>query len=213
MFISFSKNLGNGFRIGIGHNFNNNYKPSKRDSNREEFILKVRNEIRNLIREMCNRLNVSQDTFEFAVEQSCQIEISDILTESNCKKISEISDIFSNIYELIEKVCFSKNLSTQTKEKITDLIFESKKIILTLESENDLEQRLIFLLSKKLQKKENQIKKLIKKHNKKTKEKIKKTGCLTYIIAFFIFMLIISFINHEDKPNEQKNISVNQKSK
>lgn len=41
--------------------------------------------------------------------------------------MSEISDIFSNISELIEKVSFSKSLSTETKEKITDLIFKSKK--------------------------------------------------------------------------------------
>ncbi|EAC1801552.1 hypothetical protein D6198_09550, partial [Campylobacter coli] len=89
MFISFSKNLGNGFRIGTGYNFNNN--SSKRDSDREEFVAKVINEVRNLFQEMCNKLNVSRETFEFAVEQDCQIEITDILTENNSKKVSEIS--------------------------------------------------------------------------------------------------------------------------
>ncbi|EHF6446903.1 hypothetical protein J3Z19_004688, partial [Salmonella enterica subsp. enterica serovar Derby] len=168
MFISFSKNLGNGFRIGTGYNFNNN--SSKRDSDREEFVAKVINEVRNLFQEMCNKLNVSRETFEFAVEQDCQIEITDILTENNSKKVSEISDIFSTISELIEKICFSKSLSTQTKEKITDLVFELKKIISTLEFENDLEQRLISLLSEKLQKEEKKIRKMIKKINKKKKK-------------------------------------------
>ncbi|EHO1032757.1 hypothetical protein KII65_001888, partial [Campylobacter jejuni] len=105
-----------------------------------------------------------------AIEQNCQIEITDILTENNSKKMSEISDIFSNISELIEKVSFSKSLSTETKEKITDLIFKSKKIIFTLESENDLEQRLISLLSEKLQKEEKKIRKMIKKMNGKKKK-------------------------------------------
>ncbi|ENI6196438.1 hypothetical protein ABZK82_001875 [Campylobacter jejuni] len=207
MFISFSKNLGNGFRIGTGYNFNNN--SSKRDSDREEFVAKVINEVRNLFQEMCNKLNVSRETFEFAVEQDCQIEITDILTENNSKKVSEISDIFSTISELIEKICFSKSLSTQTKEKITDLVFELKKIISTLEFENDLEQRPISLLSEKLQKEEKKIRKMIKKINKKKK----KIGCLTYIILFFIFIFIISLITHEDKTSSLENSNIEKKTK
>ncbi|ECL4284515.1 hypothetical protein FTJ34_09380 [Campylobacter jejuni] len=207
MFVSFSKNLGNGFRIGVGYNFNN--KPSKRDNDREEFVSKVINEIKNLIQEMCNKLNISLETFEFTIEQNCQIEISDVLIEDNAKKISEISDIFSNITELIEKIRFSKSLSSQTKEKITDLIFKSKKIISTLEYEDNLEQRLILLLSEKLQKEENEIRRMIKKSkkNRVTGEK-KKVGCLTYIIIFFIIMFIISFINSEDKTNNSKNSNI-----
>ncbi|WP_252400248.1 hypothetical protein [Campylobacter jejuni] len=50
MFVGFSKNLGNGFRIGIGYNLNNN-KPSKRDNDREEFVSKVLSEIKNLFQE------------------------------------------------------------------------------------------------------------------------------------------------------------------
>ncbi|EEU6963909.1 hypothetical protein HEG66_002001, partial [Campylobacter jejuni] len=179
-------------------------KPSKRDNDREEFVSKVLSEIKNLFQEICNKLNISQETFKFAIEQNCQIEITDILTENNSKKMSEISDIFSNISELIEKVSFSKSLSTETKEKITDLIFKSKKIIFTLESENDLEQRLISLLSEKLQKEEKKIRKMIKKMNGKKK----KIGCLTYIVLFFIFMLIISFITHEDKTNNLEHSKV-----
>ncbi|EAI2231639.1 hypothetical protein DT103_08980, partial [Campylobacter jejuni] len=62
MFVGFSKNLGNGFRIGIGYNLNNN-KPSKRDNDREEFVSKVLSEIKNLFQEICNKLNISQETF------------------------------------------------------------------------------------------------------------------------------------------------------
>ncbi|EAO7225316.1 hypothetical protein FFZ86_08915 [Campylobacter jejuni] len=51
MFVGFSKNLGNGFRIGIGYNLNNN-KPSKRDNDREEFVSKVLSEIKNLFQEI-----------------------------------------------------------------------------------------------------------------------------------------------------------------
>ncbi|ALW35760.1 hypothetical protein AEI05_09465 [Campylobacter jejuni] len=204
MFVGFSKNLGNGFRIGVGYNFND--KPSKRDNDREEFILKVLNEVKSLFQTMCRNINVSVGTFEFAIEQNCQIEITDILTENNSKKISEISDLFSKISELIEKIRFSKSLSTQTREKITDFVFESKKIISTLEYENDLEERLILLLSEKLQKEENEIKKMIKKSQKNKTEK-KKMGCLTYIIIFFIVMFLISLITNEDKTNNPKNSS------
>lgn len=126
MFVGFSKNLGNGFRIGIGYNLNNN-KPSKRDNDREEFVSKVLSEIKNLFQEICNKLNISQETFKFAIEQNCQIEITDILTENNSKKMSEISDIFSNISELIEKVSFQKVYQLKRKKKLQILFLNQKK--------------------------------------------------------------------------------------
>lgn len=198
MFIGFSKNLGNGFRINVGHNFNTGI--SKRDNDRNNFVTKVLSELQELSILICKNLNISREYLNFAILQECQIELSELFTENNCYKIANIFKLFLEINEYIDKINFSEYVSSKTKEQITDKLFESRKIINTLEQENNLDQKIVSILANKLQTTEEQIKKQIKKQfRKKSRKKI------WFLVAIIILALVLISNSGNNKKLENNN--------
>lgn len=162
MFVGFSQNLGNGLRIYLGTRVKNS-QPSTKDTDRQEFLVKVNQALQDIWREMSKRANISYEVFAYVTNINTSIDISEVVKETNLNVFAEIGSLTSQICEMIQKAEFANTLTASTKEKITNLLFEAKNNLQQIEYESDAENKILNKIAQAENKKIEQVKKDIRK--------------------------------------------------
>lgn len=173
MFVGFSQNLGNGLRVYAGSRVKNS-QPSKRDNDRQEFLIKVNQALREIWREMSKRANINYGVFIYATDINTSIDIKEVVKKTNFDIFKQIANLTSQICELIQKAEFSNTLTASTKEKITNLLFESKKHLEQVEYESEAEKKILNKIAQMENKTIEQVKKDIQKFEAKRQPRTKK---------------------------------------
>lgn len=192
MFVGFSKNLGGGFRIAIGENFN--LQPSKTEQKRNEFMFKVRQSIKDIVSDMLIRANIDCNVFEYVLESNVEIDLSQILTPDNCEIFDDVFEKMVEVGNYIQKAEYAESLTSNTKEKITDLLFQAKKSAQKTQMEILAEEKLLEIISQHTNIKKDKMKKMILKQAKKNKKKSTKPSRLKLILKALLVFVIISLL-------------------
>lgn len=141
---------------------------SKRDADRHIFLLnveKMKLEIWNLI---FKQIGVNLHIFDYASRLGIQMN-ENIFKIDNIVIVNVINTLFKEVETLIKKVKFSSSLKAETRDKITDILFEAKQKAKELQEDIEAENK---LLDKIIQTENKQVG--TEKNRKKMKQKILK---------------------------------------
>lgn len=128
MFIGFGTRLPGGGRIMFGTTLDKLMGgKSKREIDRDEFLIKVNNAKLEIYDSMLTKANIEPKVFHYADSLSIEIYANEVFSDSNIATIEKIVTLLNKVQDLQEKSAFSNTLGTATKEKITNLLFEAKK--------------------------------------------------------------------------------------
>lgn len=165
MFIDFSQRLPGGARIMFGTTLDKLMgveKKTKREIDRDEFLIKVNDTKREVFTSMLNKANVRYEIFNYACVSNVEYDESEIFDKDNIITLKKISNLLNKVQELQEKAEFSNTLSTATKEKITNLLFEAKKELQNVQCEQNAESKILEKIAQSQNKTIEQIKKQLK---------------------------------------------------
>jgi hypothetical protein len=132
MYFGLSKNLGGGFRIGVGSKIGGGSsssprQPSSRDLKNEEhrlFMQKVKEESENAL-----KIFLAANGQDFNKLYESDIDLDDLFKDN--PKYIEFIDLYKKLATTIEKVNFSGDGSISAKRTITDDLFKVKEFIQT----------------------------------------------------------------------------------
>lgn len=115
---------------------------SKRDADRHIFLLnveKMKLEIWNLI---FKQIGVNLHIFDYASRLGIQMN-ENIFKIDNIVIVNVINTLFKEVETLIKKVKFSSSLKAETRDKITDILFEAKQKAKELQEDIEAENKLL----------------------------------------------------------------------
>ena len=199
MFIGFSKNLGGGFRISIGEHFN--LQPSKTEQKRNEFLSKVRLSAKEIANNMLTQTNINYDIFEYAIRSETNIDLKPILSANNYVISENVFEQLTKVGEYLEKAEYAETLTSSTKEKITNILFQAKQDSQKATREEFAEDKILEQIAQANNKPKNKMKKIIIKQAKKMK-RTKKPSRLKFVLKLLAVIIAISLLvsYFDDQP-------------
>jgi len=124
MFLGLSKNVGNGFRIGVGTQLKSK-KPSSKELNTkefQEFMEKVENDLQEAI-----IIIVEANGYDFKEVLKGKSDFDEKMKDNQIYK--QFEELTNEVSTEIEKVLYSGDNGVVAKRKITDSVFKIKTFI------------------------------------------------------------------------------------
>jgi hypothetical protein len=125
MFVGVSKNIGNGFRVGLGTKLGGGKKPSSKELNTkefQEFMHKVQADINNALLVF---LEANGQSYKKLVKS--KVDLDDVFKDNS--DYQEFISIFNQTKRDIEKVLYSGDSGVVAKRAITESVFALKEFM------------------------------------------------------------------------------------
>ncbi len=121
MFVGLSKNLGGGFRVGIGTRINlDNNKSNKKDEQQEEFINFI-NSMNDKILESI-KIFIETNGYNFQELSRYEIDLDNLFLDS--KKYDELIEISKEVKRVIERTIEIKDYGVVAKRKVSEEVYK-----------------------------------------------------------------------------------------
>lgn len=123
MYVGLSKNIGNGFRVGIGTRINT--KPSNKKLKNDDFM--------NFLAKVQDKLNyllltfIEANGYKYDELVKYQVDLDDIFSES--KEYKDFISLLSNSKSTIDKILFSGDDGVVAKRTITEEVFKIEEFL------------------------------------------------------------------------------------
>lgn len=125
MFVGVSKNIGNGFRVGVGTKLGGGKKPSSKELNTkefQEFMQKVEDDINN---SLLIFLEANGQSYKELVKSKADLD--EVFKDNSDYK--EFISLLNQTKRDIEKILYSGDSGVVAKRTITDSVFSLKEFI------------------------------------------------------------------------------------
>lgn len=125
MFLGVSKNVGNGFRVGVGTKIGGSKKPSSKDlqtTEFREFLKKVENDMNEAL-----VIFVEANGKDFKKLEKSKADLDEVFKDN--PKYHEFIGLFRDKKMDIDKILYSGDSGVVAKRAITDSIFELKAFL------------------------------------------------------------------------------------
>ena len=128
MWIGLSKNLGNGYKIGVGTRVGARARPTQRDLanfEKTEFLRKVATEVGDLLNNLLINNNIDPPIAKKYHIPTDQLLAANKQAEKSVAILSKVNEI----NEILQKVAYGGNLTEKRRDSMIDLILELHRLI------------------------------------------------------------------------------------